>query len=55
MITRRDGSQVTIVLPSSDKATALFGGKSDGTQAESEAAAAVRQALDELLRQVLPG
>ena len=55
LITREACSQVTIVLPSSDKATALLGGKSDGTEAESEAAFAVRQALDELLRQVLAG
>jgi len=55
LITREACSQVTIVLPSSDTATTLLGGKSDGAEAHSEAASAVRQALDELLRQVLAG
>jgi nitrite reductase/ring-hydroxylating ferredoxin subunit len=55
LITHGENSQITIVLPSSDRATALLGGQSDGTEAESEAAPAIRQALDELLRQIVAG
>jgi nitrite reductase/ring-hydroxylating ferredoxin subunit len=55
LVNRRDCSQVTIVLPSSDKATALLGGRSDATEVESEAAPAVRQSIEELMRRLIAG
>jgi nitrite reductase/ring-hydroxylating ferredoxin subunit len=49
----RDSSGPTFVLPASEKATHLLGGTGGSADPGSEAGAAVRAAIEELLRQVI--